>query len=98
MEGIIYRIVSESLWTKSTDEVTTRKTMLNFEEREPAIIRSSQEEFLSDDVSIMIARNKKTKEHICIVNLLKFTNVIEIYNQKVNFVDFESLNRLTDCI
>ncbi len=69
-----------------------------FEEREPAIIRSSQEEFLADDVSIMIARNKKTKEHICIVNFLKFTNVIEIYNQKVNFVDFESLNRLTDCI
>ena len=69
-----------------------------FEEREPAIIRSSQEEFLADDVSIMIARNKKTKEHIRIVNLLKFTNVIEIYNQKVNFVDFESLNRLTDCI
>lgn len=74
-EGIIYRIVSESLWTKSTDEVTTRKTMLDFEGRVPAIIRSSQEEFLSDDVSIMIARNKKTKEHIRIVNLLKFTNV-----------------------
>lgn len=74
-EGIIYRIVSESLWTKSTNEVTTRKTMLDFEGRVPAIIRSSQEEFLSDDVSIMIARNKKTKEHIRIVNLLKFTNV-----------------------
>ena len=74
-EGIIYRIVSESLWTKSTDEVTTRKTMLDFEGREPAIIRNSQEDFLSDDVSIMIARNKKTKEHIHIVNFLKFTNV-----------------------
>ena len=24
--------------------------------------------------------------------------MIETYNQKVNFVDFESLNRLTDCI
>ncbi len=34
----------------------------------------SQEDFLSDDVSIMIARNKKTKEHIRIVNLLKYTN------------------------
>ncbi len=74
-DGIIYSIVSESLWTKNADEVTTRKAMLDFEGREPSIIRSSQEEFLSDDVSIMIARNKKTKEHICIVNLLKFTNV-----------------------
>ncbi len=24
--------------------------------------------------------------------------MIETYNQKVNFVDFESLNRLTECI
>ena len=73
-EGISYSICSESLWTKSVDEVTTRKAMLDFEGREPVMIRSSQEEFLPDDVSIMIARNKKTKEHIRIVNLLKYTN------------------------
>ena len=29
---------------------------------------------MPDDVSIMIARNKKAKEHVCIVNLLKYTN------------------------
>ena len=69
-----YSFVSESLWKKNVVEVTTRKAMLDFEGKEPAIIRSSQEEFLSDDVSIMIARNKKIKEHIRIVNLLKYTN------------------------
>ncbi len=74
LEGASYSIVSESLWAKSVDEVTTRKAMLDFNGREPAMIRSSQEEFLSDDVSIMIARNKKTKEHVRIVNLLKYTN------------------------
>ena len=42
-EGVSYSIVSESLWTKNTDEVTTRKAMLDFDGREPAIIRSSQE-------------------------------------------------------
>ena len=73
-EGMIYSIASESLWTKKADEVTTRKAMLDFEGKEPALIRSSQEDFLSEDVSIMIARNKKTKEHKCIVNLLRFTN------------------------
>lgn len=73
-EGTNYSIVSESLWKKNVVEVTTRKAMLDFEGKEPAIIRSSQEEFLSDDVSIMIARNKKIKEHIRIVNLLKYTN------------------------
>ena len=73
-EGVRYRIVSESMWTKNVAEITTRKAMLDFSGRGPAIIRSSQEEFLSDDVSIMIARNKKTKEHVRIVNLLKYTN------------------------
>ena len=73
-EGITYSIASETLWTKGISEVTTRKAMLDFEGREPAMIRSSQEDFLPDDVSIMIARNKKTKEHVRIVNLLKYTN------------------------
>ncbi len=74
-EGVSYSIVSESMWTKTADEVTTRKAMLDFDGRDPAIIRRSQEEFLSDDVSIMIARNKKTKEQVRIVDLLKYTNV-----------------------
>lgn len=74
-EGTSYSIIAETLWTKNTGEVTTRKAMLDFDGREPAIIRSSQEEFLSDDVSIMIARNKKMKEQVHIVNLLKFTNI-----------------------
>lgn len=73
-EGIIYSIVSESLWEKDIYEVTTRKAMLDFEGKEPVMVRSSQEDFLSDDVSIMIARNKKTKEHVRIVDLLKYTN------------------------
>lgn len=73
-EGIRYSIGSESLWTKSADEVITRKAMLNIEGREPIMVRSSQEDFLSDDVSIMIARNKKTKDNMRIVNLLKYTN------------------------
>ena len=73
-EGITYSIASETLWTKGISEVTTRKAMLDFEGREPAMVRSSQEDFLPDDVSIMIARNKKTKEYVRIVNLLKYTN------------------------
>ena len=74
-EGINYSIVSERLWSKQTSEVTTRKTLLDFYGREPAMIRSGKEDFLSDDVSIMIARNKKTGESIRVVNLLRFTNI-----------------------
>lgn len=73
-EGISYSITSESIWTKKTEEVTTRKAMLEFDGKEPVMTRRSREEFLSDDVSIMIARNKKTGEHTKVVNLLRYTN------------------------
>lgn len=33
-EGVSYSIVSESLWTKNVDEVTTRKAMLDFDEKD----------------------------------------------------------------
>ena len=33
-EGIIYSIVSESIWTKKSDEINTRKAMLSFDEIE----------------------------------------------------------------
>ena len=74
-EGIIYSIVSEKLWSKNTDEIITRKTLLDFEGREPVMVRSGKEDFLSDDVSIMIGRNKKTGESTSVVNLLLYTNI-----------------------
>ena len=73
-EGIIYSIVSERIWSKKTDEIIARKAMLDFDGKEPIMVRSGQEDFLSDDVSIMIALNKKTGENIRIVDLLLFTN------------------------
>ena len=75
VEGVVYQIDSESLWTKNIEEVTTRKAMLDFDGREPIIVRNEQESFLSDDVSIMIAYNKKNGEHIKVVSLLFFTNM-----------------------
>lgn len=74
-EGVTYKIVSESLWTKETSEVVTRKAMLDFGKKAPVMVRSDQEAFLSDDVSIMIAKNKKTGEQINAVSLLLYTNI-----------------------
>lgn len=74
-EGIRYRITGERLWTKKAADVPTRKNMTDFDGREPILVRSDREEFLSDDVSIMIAQNKKTKEHVRAVSLLRFTNM-----------------------
>ncbi len=74
-EKISYSIVAESLWTKKTDEISTRKAMLEFDGKEPVMIRNSQEDFLPDDVSIIIARNKKINERMRVVDLLRYTNV-----------------------
>ncbi len=41
--------------------------MTCFEGIEPVMIRDAGEEFLSDDVSIMIAHNKKKKENVKVV-------------------------------
>lgn len=69
-----YRIVRESLWTKPESAVETRKNLTNFANCKPITVRSKEEEFLSDDVSIIIAYNKKHKEQIDIVSLLSYTN------------------------
>ena len=74
-EGAVYKILSEKIWSKQADEVITRKSMLDFDGKDPVMIRSEKEDFLSDDVSIMIARNKKTGENMRVVNLLQFTNI-----------------------
>ena len=74
-EGILYSIDSEKIWVKQSNEITTRKSMLDFTGIEPVMVRSGQEDYLSNDVSIMIARNKKNDENISVVNLLLFTNI-----------------------
>ena len=74
-EGTVYSILSEKIWSKQADEVITRKSLLDFDGKDPVMFRSGQEDYLSDDVSIIIARNKKTGENMKVVNLLQFTNI-----------------------
>ena len=74
-EGIVYRIIEEKLWAKNVQNIKTRKTMTCFDGIEPIMVRDSSEEFLSDDVSIMIAYNKKKKETMKVIDLLLYTNI-----------------------
>ena len=69
-----YRIIRETLWAKPQDAVIARKKLTDFSNCEPVAVRK-EEEFLLDDVSIIIAYNKKNKESLDIVSLLSFTNV-----------------------
>lgn len=77
-EGTKYSIVEEKLWAKAASEVKSRKTLTEFSDKNLTLVRDDREEFLSDDVSIMIAHNKKSKEHLKVLNLLKFTDRNEL--------------------
>ncbi len=70
-----YIITDEKLWKKSVELIKTRKAMQEFDDSMIIATRQSDEEFLSDDVSIIIALNKKNKEHILVEDVLSFTNV-----------------------
>lgn len=91
-DSIYYKIVEETLWAKPQDSVTTKKNLTDFSKYEPIAIRK-EEEFLSDDVSIIIAHNKKKKEHMDVVSLLSFTDVNilpfadEIPEEVISFLD-----------
>ena len=71
----VYSIVNEKLWEKPVATVQSRKVLTDFSGLEPVAIRNENEMFLSDDVSFIIAHNKKTKDTLEIRSLLSFTNV-----------------------
>ena len=71
-EERIYRIVSEELWKKSLDKVKTKKQLTDFNGLKPVEKRNDSEKYLSNDVSMIIAQNRKNNEHIAIANLFSF--------------------------
>lgn len=105
-EGLIYTIVSEELWTKGVDEVSTRKGMLDFNDKQLVLVRDGKNDFLSDDVSIMIAYNKKTGSRMSVIDLLEFTNlnilpdftdipleVISFLDPTIESIQFEKISK-----
>ena len=71
----IYSIVNEKLWEKPAAAVQSKKVLTDFSGLEPTAIRNENEIFLSDDVSFIIAHNKKTRDTLEICSLLSYTNI-----------------------
>ena len=71
----IYSILSERRWEKPISSVKSKKYLTDFTGIEPVAIRSGNEEYLSDDVSFIIAHNKKTGDTAEVFSLLSYTNV-----------------------
>lgn len=71
----IYSILSESLWEKSIASVKSKKYLTDFTGMKPIEQRNKDEAYLSEDVSFIIAHNKKESETVEIFSLLSYTNV-----------------------
>lgn len=72
-ENTRYIIESENLWSKNSTKIKTKKGMFNFQGI-PAVKRNRDEEYLMDDVSIIIAFNKKHKSNVFLCDMSKWTN------------------------
>lgn len=70
-----YFITNEKLLYKTLKSIKLKKDLLNFTNVQPIQVRNVNEEFLPDDVSMIIAFHKKHQEQMNISSLLSFTNM-----------------------
>lgn len=88
-----YYIKEETLAVKPVAGVKSKKTLTDFGNVQPVGSRSQEEAYLSDDVSFIIARNKRNHETIDVISSLSYTNMNvlpyleEIPAEIVSFLD-----------
>lgn len=73
--GYVYSIVEEKLWEKPVSSVKSKKYLTDFTAISPIAVRNTEEAYLPDDVSFIIAHNKKANEKIDVFSLLSYTNI-----------------------
>ena len=71
----IYSIISERLWEKPIGSVRSKKYLTDFAGMKPTAIRNQDEIYLTDDVSFIIAHNKKVNDTVEVFSLLSYTNI-----------------------
>ncbi len=69
-----YFIEDEKLWSKDKKTVKIKKNLLEFNHMLPTMVRNKDEEFLMEDVSIMIAFNKKYETGFFLRDMSKWTD------------------------
>lgn len=68
-------IEREQLWRKDVKSIKTKKSIFDFTNLKPIQLRKGDEEYLPDDVSIMISLNKKNNTKIYFEDLINWTNI-----------------------
>ena len=71
----VYSIIEEKLWEKPIGSVKSKKYLTDFTAISPIAVRNTEEAYLPDDVSFIIAHNKKANDKIDVFSLLSYTNI-----------------------
>ena len=100
------RILSERLWVKSTSSKINKSNLWDYDKDNPVRVRDNSDEYLPDDVSIMIAVNKQIVKRSIFVDLVMFTNfnlflpdgglvpteIISLLDPTIEYISVETLN------
>lgn len=102
----IIRIISEHLWVKSVTKKINKKNLLDYDEQKPERVRKNSDEYLPENVSIMIALNKQSKNSSMFIDLAMFTNfnlflpddglipieIITLLDPTIEYISVENIN------
>ena len=72
-------ITDETLKSKPSSNVRSKISIFDFDNCKESVTRDNSEAFLLDDVSIMVAFNKKAKKRLAMTDMLQYTNINELY-------------------
>lgn len=100
------RIVSERLWDKSVTTKINKTNLLDYDENTPVRVRNNSDEYLPDDVSIMIAVNKQIQNKSIFIDLAMLTNfnfflpdggsvpteIISLLDPTIEYISVENVN------
>ena len=99
-------IISEKLWAKAVTSKVNKTNLLNYDGLQPVRVRNNSDEYLPDDVSIMIAVNKQIQDKTMFVDLALFTNfnlflpdggsvpteIISLLDPTIEYITVEKVN------
>lgn len=91
--SIKYVINDEVLYSKEIRKIKTKKRIYDFDNSDVAVVRNRDEEYLMEDVSIIVALNKKQDANFFLYDMSEFTdynmlNVLGRYPKEIlTFLD-----------
>lgn len=106
-----YIITDEYIKAKSKTKIKNKLDLFNFINETTMIVRNNNEAYLLDDVSIIVALNKKVKSSIYFTDMLKYTNtnqlsirndcpieLISFFDSTIEYLHIETDNNKTNIL